>query len=127
MRALCVVAIACIALVATEGCRRPKREPVPGPTAGIRGISAATLGITSHKRSGSNSQHDSDTSQGMDSGSTSMQHGAVGITWFQGTVEEAFSRAGTRRSGAAGQHGASQCPGTMPPPRLRRGAADDDA
>lgn len=126
MRALCVVAIAGIALLATEGCRRPKREPVPGPTAGILGISSATFGITSHQRSG-HSQHDSDPSSGVDSDATGMQHGAVGISWFQGTVDEAFSKAGTRHAGAANPH-AAQCPGTMPPPRLRRGSsADDDA
>lgn len=125
MRALCVVAIACIALVATEGCRRPKREPVPGPQSGILGVNAATLGITSHKKAG-NSQHGARQGMGLDS--PRMEHGAVGIAWFQGTVDEAFSRVGGRRNGGA-NHAVPICPGTLPSPeRLRRGSsADDDA
>jgi hypothetical protein len=123
MRALCVVAIACLALVATEGCRRPKREPVPGPQAGILGIRSATFGITSHKWEG-NSQHGARPGTDVNS---AMRHGAVGITWFQGTVDEAFSRAGGRRNGDPDPHAVPMCPGSMPAPEhLRRGSSQDD-
>ncbi len=129
MRALCLVAIAFITLMATDGCKRSKPEPVPGPQSGILGISAATFGPTTHKHS-SNSPADTGRVGRMDA--VSMAHGAGGIAWFQGTVEEAFSRTVTRGNGGANPQAVPACRGSMPlpgPDRVRKDSSpiDDDA
>lgn len=111
MRALCVVAVACVALVAGQGCKRAKREPVPGPQAVILGVSSATFGITARNSHSRNSPLDADALHSARSAEAAAVHGAGGIAWFQGSVEEAFSRTEARRRGGSNQHASQRCPG----------------
>jgi len=74
MRSLWVTAAVLAAALAVDGCKQKKREPIPGPQA--RPGTAAQ----GHARAA-----------GDDSDHRTRHVGASGISWFQGTVEEAFS------------------------------------
>ncbi|TLY59919.1 MAG: hypothetical protein E6K52_11110 [Gammaproteobacteria bacterium] len=75
MRSLWVTAAVLAAALAVDGCKQKKREPVPGPQ--------ARPGTTAQARA---------RAAGDDSDPHRTRHGgASGISWFQGTVEEAFS------------------------------------
>ena len=127
MRGLCVVAIACLVIIAAEGCKRTKREPVPGPQSGMLGVSAATFAIASPGRSPGNTQHDANRSADAHSGAPKILRGTAGIAWFQGSVEEAFSRDANRRVSGSTKHVVPVCRDSVPPPeRIRRGSSADD-
>ena len=75
MRSLWVTAAVLAAALAVDGCKQKKREPVPGPQ--------ARPGTAVQARA---------RAAGDDSDFHRARHaGASGISWFQGTVEEAFS------------------------------------
>jgi hypothetical protein len=66
--------------IAVGGCKERKREPVPGPQT-QSGASQAVSPTTGAER-----HVESSTRPG------SHHTGVSGISWFQGTIEEAFSR-----------------------------------
>jgi hypothetical protein len=73
MKPLWIAAAVLAGTIAFVGCKTRKEEPVPAPNA------AWTLGVQTP--AGDTSRHEA-----------SMRHsGASGISWFQGTLEEAFS------------------------------------
>jgi len=75
MRSLWVTAAVLAAALAVDGCKQKKREPVPGPQ--------ARAGTAAQARA---------RAPGDDSDLHRTRHGgASGISWFQGTVDEAFS------------------------------------
>ena len=85
MRPLWIAAAALSAIIALTGCKNRKEEPIPGPKAGSPAIPApahmanAPARIPTRREAGTaHPQND-------------PHHGASGISWFQGSVEEAFS------------------------------------
>ncbi len=77
------IAVAILATaIALGGCKYRREEPVPGPKA--LGPAAEAIVRPSDRPAGETQ----DTASHPDSG---PRHGASGISWFQGTVEEAFS------------------------------------
>ncbi len=95
MKALCVVVTACAMLLALPACKRPSREPAPSPQVTRAGTSPTRLG-------GGSALHWSGALLGGQSSSEADRPGpahpglrraeAGGIAWFQGAVDEAFSR-----------------------------------
>jgi hypothetical protein len=79
MRSLWTGVAILTAAIAINGCKHRKEEPLPGPRAATaaQAPGAAATGPASR---------------------ASREHptGASGISWFQGTIEEAFSKAGTK-------------------------------
>src|SRR5262252_750751 len=72
MRSLLITAVAATAAVVLAGCPKKKPEPVPGPQS-----------APAHSRATATSaRHDA----------ARDDHGVSEISWFQGTLEEAFSR-----------------------------------
>lgn len=76
MRSLLMTAAVVIAAIALGGCPNKRREPVPGPQS-----APAQSAPTSNER-----DDDSQRTAGT------RGHRASEISWFQGTLEEAFSR-----------------------------------
>ena len=78
--------IATAALAATTlaltGCKNRKEEPVPPPKAWAANP-APSPPVRVKTGPAAPSRHDT--------GAASAHHGANGISWFQGTIEEAFS------------------------------------
>jgi hypothetical protein len=94
MRALWVAAAVFAAVTAVEGCKSKKRQPIPGPRAHPTSLMATTgAGVL-----GTGATHMSDSREGAASHEQpgvaigKRHEGAGGIAWFQGSVEEAFSR-----------------------------------
>lgn len=110
MKALWVVAVVCAASFAAQGCRNHKRQPVPGPQVRAGGISSAMVGSMSRQQThAAGAWQDQKAVRDAHSRTdAALRHGAVGIAWFQGNVEEAFSRADLPRSEAPN---ASRCTG----------------
>ena len=108
MKALWVVAVVCAASIAAQGCRNHKRQPVPGPQVGAAGISSGMVGIVSRqqKYAAAAWQDHKAIRDAHSRADATVRHGAGGIAWFQGNVEEAFSRADLPRSEAPN---ASRC------------------
>jgi hypothetical protein len=77
MRALLITAAVVTAAIMLGGCPNKRPEPVPGPQ------SAPTQGAVT----AASAQHSSRAS-----GRALHQRGTSEISWFQGTLEEAFSR-----------------------------------
>ena len=75
MRSLFITAAVVTAAIALSGCRYHRQQPLPGPQSSPTSGSAA--GAALHREV----QH----------GGTSA-YAASEISWFQGTLEEAFSR-----------------------------------
>lgn len=73
MKALLHMAAVVIAAIALGGCPDKRPEPVPGPQS--TPAKSPSSGVA-HAKSGAG------------------RHGADEISWFQGTLEEAFSRHG---------------------------------
>jgi hypothetical protein len=74
-------AILAATLVLAAGCKNRKEEPIPGPKAA---------------QPPTESVHPSSAMPSSDQGGAahpggSRRHGASGISWFQGTLDEAFS------------------------------------
>jgi hypothetical protein len=71
MKPIWIAAAVLAGAIAFVGCKNRKEEPVPAPNA------AWTAAAVPSPAAG---RHD-----------TVVHHGASGISWFQGTLEEAFS------------------------------------
>jgi len=71
------------------GCKNRKVEPVPPPHAALWST-RATLRLPARTAAAARlEQRDDDLT--TDHGGGGMHHGANGISWFQGSFEEAFS------------------------------------
>ncbi|HEY6483896.1 MAG TPA: hypothetical protein VIY54_10255 [Steroidobacteraceae bacterium] len=93
MKTLWVLALVCIACVAAQGCKWKKREPVPGPQVSIGRSLGTQAGSNAAASRGSTVPHTMRATSGAVRQRASSPHaGAGGIAWFQGSVEEAFSR-----------------------------------
>jgi hypothetical protein len=77
MKSLFITAAVVTAAIALGGCRGKRPQPVPGPQ------SAPVLSAPAFSN-----QRDDDTQRGA----ATDGHGVSEISWFQGTLEEAFSR-----------------------------------
>ena len=81
MKPIWIATAVLTATLALTGCKNRKEEPIPGPNAGPPTASAPAP-------SPAPPSNTSATPGGHDAGD---HHGASGIYWFQGTLEEAFS------------------------------------
>ena len=71
------------------GCKNRKEEPIPPPHAALWST-RATLRLPARTPAAARlEQRDDDLTAGHDG--QGMRHGANGISWFQGSFEEAFS------------------------------------
>jgi len=88
MKAPWVVVLICATAVAVQACKAKKREPVPGPQVGSAVVvpREGSLGTNPHRAPSART-----TVRSARSTEVGHTHGAGGIAWFQGTVEEAFS------------------------------------
>ncbi len=75
MKTIWIAAAVLAGTIAFVGCKNRKEEPVPAPNA------AWTVGVESPATNTNTSRRDASVRHG----------GASGISWFQGTLEEAFS------------------------------------
>jgi hypothetical protein len=82
MKSLHIAAAVLTATIAITGCKNRKEEPVPAPNAAwpTAAAQAAPSANAPGKASSATGRHDAND-----------RHGASGISWFQGTIEEAFS------------------------------------
>ncbi len=81
MNSLGITTAILAATIALAGCKNRKEEPIPGPKA-----AQPTAGAV---QSPSAAPFPGQDGAGHPSGS--RRHGASGISWFQGTLDEAFS------------------------------------
>jgi hypothetical protein len=77
MKSLFITAAVVTAAIALGGCRGKRPQPVPGPQS-----------APAHSAPTSSTGRDDDTQRTA----ASRSHGVSEISWFQGTLEEAFSR-----------------------------------
>jgi hypothetical protein len=78
MRMLWITAAVLTAIIVLDGCKDRREQPVPGPKSPIAATETPAM--------------ESPPASGEAKGSASRRRGgASGISWFQGTVEEAFS------------------------------------
>jgi len=90
--------VACTVLLAVPGCKRPKREPVPGPQVGRPGAPPSRFGGGSLLHwPGLLDTQKSPEGEPSASGRRAerQRQRAGGIAWFQGSVDEAFAGAGS--------------------------------
>jgi hypothetical protein len=81
MKPIWIAAAVLTATLALTGCKNRKEEPIPGPKAEWSTSAAQTPSANARdKASSPTGRHE-----------TGDHHGASGISWFQGTLEEAFS------------------------------------
>ena len=80
MKSIWIAAVVAAATIALTSCKNRRQEPLPGPRAGQPAATAQAPSATAPEDASSRAQPD-----------TARHHGASGISWFQGTVEEAFS------------------------------------
>jgi hypothetical protein len=69
--------------LALTGCKYRKEEPVPPPKATAWAAPSAPSAPIRVKTANAPARHEA--------GANGAHHGASGISWFQGTIEEAFS------------------------------------
>lgn len=86
MKSLGIATAILAATIALAGCKNRKEEPIPGPKAAQPPAGSVQGPSTTPTPGGST---DSATDRGG-----ARRHGAPGISFFQGTVEEAFSTCG---------------------------------
>jgi hypothetical protein len=79
-RSILIAATALTVAIAMNGCKHRQNEPVPGP----KSPAAASQAPVAESPGAAAGEAKSSASRG--------RGGASGISWFQGTVEEAFSR-----------------------------------
>jgi hypothetical protein len=84
MKSIGIVAAILATTIALAGCKNRKEEPIPGPKASHPAAESVQA-----PSAPSPSSRSPDRSAGR--GGDAPRHGASGISWFQGTVEEAFS------------------------------------
>ena len=77
MKSLFITAAVVTVAIALGGCRGKRPQPVPGPQS-----------APAHSTPTSSNERDDDTRRAAATGG----HGVSEISWFQGTLEEAFSR-----------------------------------
>jgi len=82
MKLIGIAATMLLVTLAVAGCKNRKQEPIPGPRA-------------AQPAAGAPQQTGHPSGAVIDPGTTpppgARRHGASGISWFQGGVEEAFS------------------------------------
>jgi hypothetical protein len=71
MKPIWIAAAVLAGAIAFVGCKNRKEEPVPAPNATWTAVAVPSPAAGRHD--------------------TVVHHGASGISWFQGTLEEAFS------------------------------------
>ena len=76
MRSLLIMAAAAAAAISLSGCRDKKPEPVPGPQSALTQRTTADTAARDNNASADCPRH---------------RHAVSEISWFQGTLEEAFS------------------------------------
>jgi hypothetical protein len=112
MRSLWITATIVTAAIAVNGCKHRKEEPLPGPRSGATSAAGptveagpATTAAGPDSATGQATPTSPPTAAGTpaaapgpESRSGGREHhgGASGISWFQGTVEEAFSKTGAK-------------------------------
>ena len=77
MKSLFITAAVVTAAIALGGCRGKRPQPVPGPQSPAQSAPTSSNG------------RDDDTRRRT---AATRSHGVSEISWFQGTLEEAFSR-----------------------------------
>ena len=80
MKPLWIAVAVLTATLALTGCKNRKEEPVPGPKSGWSTATQPPLANAPSEPSRATARHEARD-----------HHGASGIAWFQGTLEEAFS------------------------------------
>jgi len=84
MKSLGIATAILAASIALAGCKNRKEEPIPGPKAAQPPASSVQSPSSTTPSPGPESARDRG----------GRRHGAPGISFFQGTVEEAFSTCG---------------------------------
>jgi hypothetical protein len=85
------IAVPALAVALTvSGCKNRKEEPIPPPHAGLL-APKTTLHLPSRAAAPTRLQGRDDRLTADHNGGGGMRHGASGISWFQGSFEEAFS------------------------------------
>jgi hypothetical protein len=90
MKPIWIAAIALTVALAVSGCKNRKEEPVPAPNAAAW-PTKATLRLPALSTRANAPEHLQDTSAADGDNGDPHGHGASGISWFQGSFEEAFS------------------------------------
>jgi hypothetical protein len=80
MKPIWIAVAVLTATLALTGCKNRKEEPVPGPKSEWSAAAQPPSANTPTKVSRAPGRHE-----------RHVHHGASGIAWFQGTLEEAFS------------------------------------
>ena len=80
MRSIWIATAVLAATIALASCKHRKEEPIPGPRAGQPATTAQTPSTTPPAEASGGARPDG-----------ARRRGASGISWFQGTVDEAFS------------------------------------
>ena len=80
MKPIWIAAAVLIATLALTGCKNRKEEPVPGPKSGWSAATQPPVANAPSRPSRPTGRHEARD-----------HHGANGIAWFQGTLEEAFT------------------------------------
>lgn len=83
MKSIGIATAILAATLALAGCKNRKEEPIPGPKA--THPAAESIQSPSTAPPGQTPEEATPRAGGM------RRHGASGISWFQGTVEEAFA------------------------------------
>jgi hypothetical protein len=90
MRSVGIAAAILAATMALTGCKNRKEEPIPGPRAPGAAAEAPLPASPSGPAGGTSSVPATDQPATADP-AVPHHHGASGIAWFQGGLEEAFS------------------------------------
>ncbi len=91
MKLIWIAVPALAVALAISGCKNRKEEPIPAPHAAL--LSKTTLrmpALPSRTAAAARLEGVGDDLK-ADHDSGGMRHGASGISWFQGTLDEAFS------------------------------------
>jgi hypothetical protein len=86
MKSLGIATAILAATIAFAGCKNRKQEPIPGPKAAQPTAESAQPTAESAQPPSATPGQDGAARPGG-----SRRHGASGISWFQGTLDEAFS------------------------------------
>ena len=81
MKLLGITTAILAATIALDGCKNRKEEPVPGPKAGQPTAESVQVPLATPAPPQDGAAHPGG----------SRRHGASGISWFQGSLDEAFS------------------------------------
>lgn len=81
MKSLGIATAILVATLALAGCKNRKEEPIPGPKAARPPAESVQLPSAAPSPDRASAAHPGG----------SRRHGASGISWFQGSLDEAFS------------------------------------